>query len=472
MQEKEKAERERKQREKHRKERELAMQLIQDKQRRDRPRQDRFRRRGLMPTRTFSGSATQPYSHEPGYPQLVGEYEWDTSIANHADLGSAETDLSKLMDLSKEESGLLSGRAELFSSTSLDMNLLDTPQAGIIGVPGTDLSIQESCAGVEPVGLLQPDWSMNSTANLGLMNSDFSIGTTREQAPSDNPSEGWEIDGLRDIQTGHNAPYYGMHVDLINSLAPRTSGVWSPQAVGQDSIPDMSKSVEGLGILDDEPGNPRLQPMPLSSVPDYHRRELGRSGLSTQSSQPLPPPLSFKLNSLWGPDAELNSMRSQTFSSGTDSRFNPYYPSSFGQNLSGYNLLGAVEGTNQIGPPAQGQARASSFGQCASNSQPSPFMTTSAPQSASNLVPVVSNTLHTTSLGFSLPQPCQSPFPGVGVGIPGCADYSLPRAGPHIRSSSMSLLDNEPRVYSEDSADEASLAMFLALHGSRRTHAS
>lgn len=146
-QEREKAERERKQREKQRQERELAMQLVQDKQRRDRPRQDRFRRRGSAPSSKQNiGSSVAPYMPEVcghTYSQIdpsSSDYDWEASLAHQTSIASADIDLSKLMELSREESGLLSGRAELHSSSSRELSLLDLPRPMLGGgVSGAQL---------------------------------------------------------------------------------------------------------------------------------------------------------------------------------------------------------------------------------------------------------------------------------------------------------------------------------------------
>lgn len=129
------------------------MQLVQDKQRRDRPRQDRFRRRGLgTGNKQNIGSPAAQHTQEVcghTYSQIEpssSDYDWEASIAHQSSFASADIDLSKLMDLSKEESGLLSGRAELQSSNSRELSLLDLPrpmlgggasgaQLGDVGLP-------------------------------------------------------------------------------------------------------------------------------------------------------------------------------------------------------------------------------------------------------------------------------------------------------------------------------------------------
>lgn len=315
----------------------------------------------------------------------------------------------------------------------------------------------------------QPNWAMDSTPTLGLLSPDFSIGTSREQVPAEETGDGWELgDGLRDIQASHNAHYYGIHLDLINSLAPRSSGTWiNPQTSTNDALPDMDSRGH---MLDDGTSYP-MQTVPISSMVDYQGRGDVGLGAGIGMSNPSVPSLPFKLNSLWAPDANLNLLRSQSFSSSLEpSRHAQFFQPNLGQDVGGYDILNSVESSSIPSPTIPGGASPFLYGgaSCGPNS-PHPLLSVSLPQPVGNMLPMLTNNLPSTSLGGVFSQQCQSPFPGVGVGIPGSANCTFPAPEPQLRASSLSILETDQNMFSEELGDDAGTGQ-PGLQDSSRSH--
>lgn len=329
--------------------------------------------------------------------------------------------------------------------------------------------ISTNCVVGNETNTAQPNWAMDSTPTLGLLGPDFSIGTSREQAPAEETSDGWELgDGLRDIQASHNAPYYGMHVDLINSLAPRSSDTWvTPQISSNDVMPDM----DSRGHVPDDGTSYPMHTLPLSSMVDYQMRGDVGLGAGIGMSNPSVPSLPFKLNSVWAPDADLNLLRSQSFSSSMESsRHAQLFQQSLGQDISGYDMLNNVESSSIPSPTIPGGASPFIYGgaSCGPNS-PNLLLSVSLPQPVGNMLPMLANNLPSTSLGGVFSQQCQSPFPGVGVGIPGSANRTFTGPEPHLRTSSLSLLETEQCIFPEEHGDDAATAQ-SGLQDNSRSH--
>ncbi|GMH42583.1 hypothetical protein BSKO_10502 [Bryopsis sp. KO-2023] len=509
--EKEKAERERKQREKQRQERELAMQLVQDKQRRDRPRQDRFRRTAApRPSTNKPPPQQQPPQPQPqqhssptqfpqevsgqaqNYPSpsnaleaSVGEFDWDPAMQQG--LASPEAELTRLMDMSSEEPGFIGGAQKDMHAAGGggDVGLIELPRSLYTGASG---AAEASQAGLDS-SRGQSEWVQEGgTPTLTLNGPDFSIGATRDLRSLEESSEVWALDGLRDIQAGHNAPYYGMHVDLINSLVPQSSTPWTPQTSSHDPSPTISKSLESLGIVSMESGP--LLPPPHSGLSDY--RGIGEApshqlGSITPPSAPaVPPPLSFKLNSLWGgPDAELNELRSRSsLSASHDSAaMSQYFQQSLGPEASRFREDPADAsvgmGGSMLPMPGLGLFRYGSQGSRPFGTNPapssSPFLSVSSPHAplspgSTQVLPGVIRSISPNAgmAGVMPQQQHQSPFPGVGIGIPGSTNSSLTAGGnPHLRGGSVSILEAEPFVYTDEVSDESLVAQLVRRKSSR-----
>lgn len=495
--EKEKAERGRKQREKHRKELEITMQLVQDKQRRDRPRQDRFRR---LPSRTCKTQSQTQAQAQPSMPpahetqRLVPEpsasqpqpqptpdfsnqgdtslrdFDWDTAVQQG--LPSPEAELSRLIDLNIDDPSYGVNQADVHvGNTGPDVGMIDLPQSLYVTASGSGELPQ---SGLDP-GHSQVDWVREAAAQpLSINGPDFSIGATRDLQTLEDSTDIWGLDGLRDIQASHNAQYYGMHVDLINSLASQNTPTHDP-------TPTISKSLESLGIVSMEPGP--LVELSQTGLSDYAGVSTSQShGMGAIGRPPppaVPPSLPFKLNSLWrGPDAELNELRSRSsLNPGQDTAsLSQYFQQNLGPDVSSLfqeesgdpssalgnsGLSTSGLGSYRFGSPGSGTFVGSQ------NPTPdtAPSLTVSSPLAPLSPGLMAQRNQIAGMSSVASPQQHQSPFPGVGVGIPGSTNTSLSGGGaPHLRGP---ILENEPFVYT-DEASEDSLAAQLIRQKSNR----
>ncbi|CAD7702855.1 unnamed protein product, partial [Ostreobium quekettii] len=457
--EKERVEKDRKKRE----EVELVMALVHqerpDKLRRERARADRLKRlvtaRDLRPSPI--GLQTHPMCFE-GSGNFVqqegsmagGMYDGDASLEQGDSLNALDNEVRKLIDsLNIDDPVMGAAFGDLHDTTSGELGLVDTTPPlyhGGCSLPGPipDMTGREMSlgAGLEFGGeASRPpvDWSMDASSSVATA-PDFSIGATRGGSMDfDAGADSWALKGLRDIQTGHNAPYYGMHVDLVKSLMQGSGGAsqWAQPAVPprplSSSDADTSKSLERLGIAKSEFGRRGAQ--------DYGASSALGANLPSQAGD------SGLLGSLWRPSAQAppgDASRPvlQPQGGGEPGLGQYFQHAPFGESgrLRGIgdpppSSAGPI---GPQGPPSMPGFAFGAPGNAAFSHGPAmgPFIGTSSPLASSprrGLAGMLGG-MSPTGMGgrefggaggFASPTNTQSPFPGVGVGIPGSANNLL-----------------------------------------------